>query len=161
MNNQVTLGLEGDALLRELQEVLNEEIPLTNAIGVRVGTFQAGRLALTAPLAPNVNHKDTAFAGSLTAVATLTGWSLLWLLLRQHQLDGQIVIQDCSVRYLRPVTADFTAECSLPEAAAVTRFLETFRRRGMARLELHAEIHGAGQLAMELTGRYVVHRKGS
>jgi hypothetical protein len=29
----------------------------------------------------------------------------------------------------------------------------------MARLELRVEIYEAGQLAVELTGRYVVHRK--
>lgn len=139
--------------------MLHEEIPLTQAIGLRIGAFQEGRLELGAPLAPNVNHKDTAFAGSLTAVATLTGWSLLWLLLKEHGLSGQIVIQDCAVRYLRPVTHDFTAASALPDPATVARFLETFRRRGMARLELRAEIFEAGRLAVELTGRYVAHRK--
>lgn len=147
-----------ERFLAPLQQVLNHEIPLTAAIGLQVTGFRDGRLTLSAPLAPNVNHKDTAFAGSLTAVLTLSGWSVVWLLLEEHGLSGQIVIQDCSVRYLHPVTRDFTAGCALPEAAAVDRFVTTFRRRGLARLELRAEIHEAGQLAVEFTGRYVAHR---
>jgi len=147
-----------ELLPQELQDVLRLEIPLTGAIGVQVAGYEAGRLTLSAPLAPNVNHKDTAFAGSLTAVATLSGWGLVWMLLREADLPGQIVIQDCSVRYLRPVTRDFAATCNVPGTEAVERFVATFRRRGVARLELRAEIHEAGQLAVELTGRYVAHR---
>ena len=147
-----------EAPLQKLQDVLHQEIPLTAAIGIRVSGYREGRLELTAPLAPNVNHKDTAFAGSLTAIATLAGWSLVWLQLYEHDLPGKIVIQDCSVRYLRPVNEDFTAACELPDAAKVLRFVDTYRRRGMARIELRAEIYEAGKLAVEFTGRYVVHR---
>jgi thioesterase domain-containing protein len=128
------------------------------AIGLHVDRYEAGSLELSAPLAPNVNHKDTAFAGSLTAVATLTGWGLLWLLLEEQGLAGKIVIQDCSVRYLRPVTWDFRAHCQLPEPATVERFLHVFRRRGVARIELRAEIVQEREVAVELVGRYVVHR---
>jgi len=105
-----------------------------------------------------VNHKDTAFAGSLASVATLAGWSYLWLLLRREELPGKIVIQDCSIRYLRPVTRDFRARCVPPAPSAVEGFLTLFRKRGRARLELRAEIREDDQLAVELLGRYVAHR---
>lgn len=146
--------------LSQLQDTLNHEIPLTLALGLRAESLEDGALILSAPLAPNINHKDTAFAGSLNAVVTLAGWSRVWLLLREHGLPGKIVIQDSSIRYLHPVTRDFSARCGLPETAEVTRFLQMMRRRGRGRLELHAEIVEDGRVAVEFTGRYVVEGKG-
>ncbi len=142
--------------LSELQETLNDEIPLTVHLGLRVARFEAGCLTLAAPLAPNINHKDTAFAGSLNAVVTLAGWSLLWLVLREHALPGKIVIQDSTIHYLRPVTRDFEAQCSLPPETALEPFVRILRRRGRARLELHVTIEEDGQRAVEFSGRYVV-----
>src|SRR3569833_1080547 len=146
-----------EALLNELGRTLQDEIPLTRAIGISPAWEDEG-LELWAPLAPNVNHKDTAFAGSLASMATLAGWSFLWLLLRQEGLVGKIVIQDCSVRYLRPVTREIRARCAAPDPSALQSFLATFRKRGRARIELRAEIREGDQLAVELVGRYVAHQ---
>lgn len=146
-----------EPLLDELDRTLQDEIPLTRAIGIHPA-WEDGALVLAAPLAPNVNHKDTAFAGSLASVATLAGWSFLWLVLRREELVGKIVIQDCSVRYLRPVTAEIQARCAGPEPSTMQSFVTTFRKRGRARIQLRAEIREEGQLAVELVGRYVAHR---
>ena len=77
--------------LRRLQAILHTEIPISKEIGITMGTYDNGCLVLHAPLAPNINHKDTAFAGSLNAIATLAGWSLVWLLLDEASLRGKIV----------------------------------------------------------------------
>jgi thioesterase domain-containing protein len=144
--------------LRALQDTLNSEIPITAAIGLRVAGFEAGALRLAAPLAANINHKDTAFAGSLNAVLTLAGWSLLWLIARRERIAAKVVIQDSTIRYLRPVARDFAAECRLPAQAEVERFLLMLRRKGKARMELAADIREAGELAVAFNGRYVVQR---
>jgi thioesterase domain-containing protein len=144
--------------LRALQDALDAEIPITAAIGLKVAGFDSGALTLAAPLAPNVNHKDTAFAGSLNAVLTLTGWSLLWLVARREAIPAKVVIQDSAIRYLWPVTRDFAAECRLPARVEVERFLMILRRKGKARLELAAEIREAGEVAVGFSGRYVVQR---
>src|SRR6185437_9306954 len=109
-------------LARELQDVLHHEIPLSQAIGLVVRDYDGERLSLYAPLAPNVNHKATAFAGSLTAVATLTGWGATWLLLRERDMGGVIVIQESTTRYLLPVGGDFVATCRLPTSRVIERF---------------------------------------
>src|SRR6476646_8042129 len=88
--------------LRALQAVLDHDIPISAALGLKVAGFDAGTLRLAAPLAPNINHKDTAFAGSLNAVLTLAGWSLLWLIARSAGMPAKVVIQDSAIRYLRP-----------------------------------------------------------
>jgi len=147
---------ETHELARELEAVLHHEIPLSRQMGLRVDRYDGERLALGAPLAPNVNHKATAFAGSLTAVATLTGWGATWLLLRERDMGGVIVIQESTTRYLLPVGGDFVATCRLPTSRVIERFLAGLRRRGKARLPLSVEIlDGAGRVAVAFSGQYV------
>lgn len=143
-------------LARELQAVLHHEIPLSRQMGLAVHQYNGVCLALRAPLAPNINHKATAFAGSLNAVMTLAGWGTVWLLLVERGLHGTIVIQESSTRYLLPVGHDFTATCRVPQADETERFLAGLRRRGKARLALKVEIlDGDGRVAVAFTGMYV------
>ena len=142
--------------LSRLQETLYAEIPITRAIGLCAEGYANGCLMLSAPLKPNINHKDTAFAGSINAVATLAGWSLLWLVLDEASLSGKVVIQDSRIQYLRPITGDFGARCCLPAPERVAQFLTVLRRRKRARIELEAEIWEAQMPAVKFAGRYVV-----
>ena len=144
--------------LSRLQETLYAEIPITKAIGLRVEGYDNGCLLLYAPLLPNINHKDTAFAGSINAVATLAGWSLLWLVLDQARLSGKVVIQDSRIQYLRPIAGDFGARCCLPAPERVAQFLTVLRKKSRARIELEAEIWEAQMPAVKFAGRYVVQR---
>ena len=139
----------------ELQSTLQTELPVTQHLGIRVASAQPEQVILTAPLDTNRNHQGTAFAGSLNAIATLAAWSWVWLLLREHGLRAQVVIQDSCITYARPVASDFTATCVAPEAAAVGRFLEALRRRGRGRIRLNAQVHDRGGLAVTFSGRYV------
>src|SRR3981081_3989276 len=97
--------------LRTLQQVFTTEIPITRYLSVSVASYQNGCLTLLAPLQENSNHVHTAFAGSLNAVMTLAGWGQLWLILKEYELEGQIVIQNSVIEYLKPVTDGFTVHC--------------------------------------------------
>lgn len=139
-----------------LEETLHHEIPLSLAMGLTVAGYDGERLTLRAPLAPNINHKSTAFAGSLNALTTLAGWGLIWLITHEHDLPSVIVIQESATHYRRPVGQDFVATCHLPPARQIERFLTALRERGRARLPLSVEILSVdGQVAVSFTGRYV------
>jgi thioesterase domain-containing protein len=142
--------------IQALQQTLEHEIPLTRHLQLQVLACDERGLTLGAPLAPNINHKRTAFAGSLNSVVTLAGWGLLWLILRQQGIAARVVIQDSSCSYLRPVSSDFTAFCARPEPAEIARISEALRKRGRARIELHVEIRNGTQVAVDFTGRYVM-----
>ena len=88
---------------------------LRNILALRVqrNTDPRGWLSLWAPISPNLNHKSTAFAGSLNSVLTLSGWSLVWLLLKEWGLSGTIVIQESTCHYHFPVHDDFVARCRM------------------------------------------------
>ncbi|MFB3040360.1 MAG: YiiD C-terminal domain-containing protein, partial [Candidatus Poribacteria bacterium] len=65
--------------LSALEEYLHEHIPLSKAIGVKVVEADSAGVTLSAPLAPNINHRETVFGGSASAVAILAAWTLLYV----------------------------------------------------------------------------------
>jgi len=78
-------------------------------------------------------------------------------MLRELDIAANIIIQDSTCNYLRPVTRDFSASCRKPDPANINKFEKTLRTRGKARLELQSEIHEAGKAAVSFKGRYVIH----
>ena len=144
-------------MIKELQEVINSEIPLTNAIGIKVIEHTDLSLTLSAPLEKNINHKCTAFGGSIYSVAVLSGWGLIYLLLKQYGLPGHIVIQESNTRFLKPVASDITARCSFESKDQYQRFLKMYQRKGIARIQLESKISHATDTDVIFNGSYVVH----
>jgi len=138
-----------------LEQILHNEIPISRAMGIHVANYDGASLSLDAPLEPNLNHKRTAFGGSLYSLAVLCGWSLLHLKLADARIHKHIVIQESDIRYLHPVEHDMHAECRLDEAA-FRKFLHTLEKRGHARISLDVIITSGGRPAVKFTGRYVV-----
>ena len=139
-----------------LERTLHDEIPLSQAMGIRVSAYDGTSLRLTAPLAPNINHQSTAFGGSLYSLAVLCGWGMLYLKLAEAALHKHIVIQESNIRYLLPVDHEMQAECSL-DATALKPFLRMLAKHGRARLSIDVVIKHHGRPAVEFSGRYVVH----
>ena len=99
-------------LLNELQATLEREIPMCGQMGIRVHDGGPDGLVMRLPLQPNRNHQQTAFAGSLNAVCTIAGWGSVYLLLKELDRRGAIVIRRSSIRYQEPVTsAEIYARC--------------------------------------------------
>ncbi len=145
-----------------LARVLAEELPITQSLGITVREATPARVVLALPLQANRNHKGTLFAGSLNAVATLAGWSVVWAVLRDAGIVAHAVIQDSSVRYLAPASTNVTAEATPPDRATLERALAMLVRRGRARLRLEAIVRdSAGDVVVTLEGRYVMHRPDS
>jgi thioesterase domain-containing protein len=141
----------------KLEAFLHEQIPLTRAMGVQVIESNARRLVLEAPLDKNVNHLGTAFGGSLHALPTLACYAAVWTLLRTAGIDGHVVVKRSEASYRRPVTGRLRAVCEHPSAAIVQEFLQDFKRRGKARIELTAtvEIPPDPKPAVEFHGSFV------
>jgi len=147
----------GNEALRELERTLHAEIPLTRAMGVRVVRADQNGLVIGAALAPNLNHKKTAFGGSLNSLATLACWGLIQLLVRDRGRTITVVIQESSVQFLKPVMRDFEAICPLPSDPVIERFLHMLERKGRARLALDSAIHADGEIALRFRGQFVAY----
>jgi len=116
-------------MIKELQKILHSEIPLTNAIGIEVGEYTGLALTLHAPLENNINHKRTAFGGSLYSVAVLSGWGLIYLLLKKHNIEGRIVIEESNTKFLKPVVSDITAKCSFESKEHYEKFIKMYKKK--------------------------------
>src|SRR3990172_9590139 len=92
-------------LLDELQTKLEREIPMCAQMGIRVHSGGPDGLVMRLPLDVNRNHQQTAFAGSLNALCTIAGWGSVYLLLRELDREGNIVIRRSTIRYHEPVVA--------------------------------------------------------
>ena len=142
--------------LQAIDQFLHRKIPMTAAMGVRVESYSAEGIVITAPLEPNHNHLGTAFGGSLSAIATLAGYSLIWLELGNP--EAHVVIRDSSIRFRLPVRRDIRAICRPPAPEELARFQAEFESSGKARIELEVVIEEEGRMALEFRGTYVALR---
>jgi thioesterase domain-containing protein len=144
--------------LDETTKYLHDHIPITRHLGAVVEAWDGASVRLAAPLAPNLNHRSTAFGGSLSALAILAGWTLLHLNLRERGIEARLVIQRSAFDFNEPVAGDFTATSRLPEDAAWERFLATLHRRGKARVGVRGLIESASGTGGSYDGVYVAVR---
>jgi len=140
----------------ETTRFFHTKIPVTAAMGVAVESYDAEQLVLTAPLEPNHNHLGTAFGGSLSAIATLAGYGLLWLELGDR--DAHIVVKSSSIQYRQPVRETIRAICKRPPPEAMEAFRKKFSRNGKAGIELAVTIVENDQACVDFTGVFVALR---
>ncbi len=142
----------------ELQAYLHAHIPLSHAMQVSVLDITSDSVLLAAPLAPNINHRETVFGGSASAVAILSAWALLHTRLRSAGVASRLVIQRNTMDYELPILGDFTARSSLADPDAWPQFMRMLSRRGKGRMEVRAVLECAGQAVGRLSGEFVALR---
>ena len=143
----------------ELETYLHDHIPLSRAMAVRVVSIADDKVILGAPLGPNINHRDTVFGGSASAVAILSAWSLLHLRLTAAGQPSRVVIQRSGMDYLAPIAGDFIAVATLNANADWDGFLRMLGRRGVARIAVDAVLEAEGRIAGRLSGEFVAFGK--
>lgn len=138
-----------------LERYLHEHIPLSAAMQAGVVELQPDRVVLSAPLQPNINHRETVFGGSASALATLAAWSLIHVRLQGAGISSRLVIQSNTMEYGRALTDTFTARAVLASPNDWSRFLRTLSRRGRARIEVEALLEQDGVQAGHFSGTFV------
>jgi thioesterase domain-containing protein len=137
-------------------------IPLAKAMGVGVEVSDDHALVLTAPKEQNKNSLNTAFGGSLVALATLAGYGVVWELMKDDKKAEKpvwhIVVKESRAAYRRPVLGDLRAICERPAQAAIAEFKEALARYGKAKLKLRASIIENGNVAVDVQAAFVVSR---
>lgn len=141
--------------LQEILEYVQEHIPITVHLGVTIESYDGVSLRIGAPLAENLNHRNSVFGGSLSSVAILSGWALLFIKLREEGIRSRLVIQKTEFDFSDPVTADFDAVSVLPSVGQYERFIKMLRRRGRARLVIPAEVTCEGKMCDTHQGTFV------
>lgn len=141
----------------QLQQSLNREMPISRAMEIKATSWDGERLTLEMPLAPNRNHQFSAFAGSLSALCTVTGWGRVFVMLGERGLQGNIVIRRSQIRYLRPVRDTTIRAVSLPVPGEESAyFFELLQGKGKSKVAVAVEIADAAGPLVTFNGSYVV-----
>jgi thioesterase domain-containing protein len=139
-----------------LQSYLHERIPLSRAMAIEVRAATPQGVTLYAPLAPNINHRDTVFGGSASAVAILAAWSVLYVRMQAEGLAGRIVIRRNTMSYERPIAAGFTARATAPGDDAWATLATTIGRRRPGRIRVGSLLESEAREVGALDGEFVV-----
>ncbi|MGH8145102.1 MAG: YiiD C-terminal domain-containing protein [Rhodanobacteraceae bacterium] len=137
-----------------LESHILENIPLADAMDLKVRRYTGDLLEMTAPLAPNVNDKGCAFGGSMASLLTLAGWGLIELALRAQNLPCDIYVGDSKLRYHEPVWGELRGIARLGESGALEKLATSLRARGKGRIDVVCEIMGEQRAAATLTARF-------
>ncbi|MEY2854246.1 MAG: hypothetical protein RL030_1378 [Pseudomonadota bacterium] len=139
----------------DLQRYLHEHIPLSAAMGVSVLHRSDDNVVLDAPLQPNINHRDSVFGGSASALAILAAWSLVHTRLESAGVRSRLVIQRNSIEYSKPIFGQFSASATLAEPGRWTPFLGMLKRKGRARIAVASVLLYEGHAAGTFEGEFV------
>lgn len=151
--------------LASFQQRIHDVIPLTRAMATELCHYDGRRLLVAAPLAPNRNHQGTGFGGSLYSLGVLAAWGLVELVTEDHDLGGNVVVQQGAMDYRAPAEDRMFALCELPGDAELAKFFKTLGRSGRGRLTLNSRVYcgeptlePAGEPVATFEGRFVVQR---
>lgn len=134
---------------------LHDHIPLTAHMGVSVIGYDEQSVRLSAPLEPNLNHRNTAFGGSLSTLGILAGWTLLHLRLQEAGIANRLVIQKSEMQFKRPAMNTLEAVCSQTDVAEWGRFKQMIVEKEKRRMTLVSEIYSDGELVAVNEGVFV------
>jgi thioesterase domain-containing protein len=139
----------------DLQRYLYAKIPLSCAMQISAIDVSDQAVRLSAPLAPNLNHRATVFGGSASALAILSAWSLLHVRLHAIAPAVSIVIQRHNMSFDRPMNGAFAACASLATPDEWPRFLRALSRWRKARIVVNSVLEYAGSQVGQFSGEFV------
>ena len=144
-----------------LQNFIDQNIPISHQMGIKLISFDSAGLVISAPLLPNINDKQTAFAGSLATVVTLSGWALTMLTIKNVDLIADVAITHSEIEYKKPVTENFQAICAMPKKDSITDFISTLQSRRRAHWTISSSIinDATNDIAVKFTGSYIAFLK--
>jgi thioesterase domain-containing protein len=137
----------------ELQKRWEQQIPISDKMGIKINQYTGYRFECSAQLNPNLNPHNTMFAGSAFTLATLAGWGMTWLLMKERGLNGDIVLADSNIRYRHPVEVNPVAVTSLDGISGDLDRLASGRK---ARIVINVTIFSGDKAAVEFVGTYML-----
>ncbi len=143
---------------KKLQDYLYEHIPITKALGIVVLQADEQGVRLTAPLSNNINHRDTAFGGSVSSLLITACWGYLRILFDAEPSIPTIVVGRSGTDFMKPIHSDITAELILPSEKEVTHLRDMYERFGKGRITLRAAVQINSELCAYFDGDFVVFR---
>jgi thioesterase domain-containing protein len=130
---------------QKLRDFLHNEIPLARFMGIEITRADDMSVEIEGPLGPSRNHLDTAFGGSIGAILILSCYTWLFHRLIGAGFECHVLIKEGHTNYIHPVKEKLRATCTAPSQDEYDKFLDAFKRKGMAKIELIASLDGKAE----------------
>jgi thioesterase domain-containing protein len=134
---------------KELQKTWHETIPISEQMGIKLFQYTGNTLETRASLNKNINLHGTMFAGSIFSLATLTGWGMIFLKLKEKGLVGEIVLGDGNIHYHKPITMQPRA---LINIETLSGNFDTLRKGKKCQIKLQVDILDSDNPVAEFKG---------
>ncbi|NKC00790.1 MAG: hypothetical protein GKR90_20160 [Pseudomonadales bacterium] len=139
-------------LCRELQSLWHRNFPLSKAMGLEVVSFSDHVLTTRAPLTPNTNIHNTAFAGSLYAIEAMTAWGVLYLEIESAGLSASIIHAHGDIDFAKTVNEDIVA---VSDFSKLTNHIDELAEQGKTRLTIGTTVQTVDGTASQFSGDYL------
>jgi thioesterase domain-containing protein len=136
-----------------LQNTWREDIPISDAMGIKVQSYTDWQFTTSAEFSANQNLHGTMFAGSIYSLATLTGWGATYLQMKEQGVEGAIVLSDANIKYLKPLKHDPKGVVNLKHCSGDLSCLDNGKK---ATYTVPVEIYDGGQLVAQFTGQFTL-----
>lgn len=145
---------------KNLKDWIGIKIPAVRNFEFGIQKIAPGFISLEVPLAAHINHKGTAFGGSLYNSAVLACYLLVYSeLTKQNISSDSFVISDGKIKYLKPVAENFQVNVTW-ESLEVASVVKALRSKKKARWILTANILCKGLTCAVFEGRFVLEVPG-
>lgn len=138
-----------------LTNTWHKTIPLSQFMGIEIAANSPESLVTVCGVNQNKNLHNTMFAGSISTLATLTGWGWCFLSMKAENVDGDIVLADGQTKYYKPVTGSAFGMVNIEALEQTTDF--TPLHKGLkVRVLVSVDIVCGDLLAASFKGKYVI-----
>lgn len=145
-----------DDAVSELQNTWHSTIPLSQAMNINACYFDGQKFITSCDPLFNKNLHNTMFAGSIYTLATLTGWGWMYLQLKHANIDGDIVLANAEIKYLKPLAGMGYA---MVEQTQVQGDLSPMANGRHGKMTIQVHVLCGDQICATFTGQFVAKTK--
>lgn len=140
------------------QAFLYAEIPMVEYMQLQLHEITPRRLTASAPIAPNINDKQTVFGGSSAALMTICGWSLIKSQLEGAGWHNDVVIHQAKTHWQKAQSDDLSIQVSLNDEVDWDDVLtQVSRNKRPIRISVNCTVtNQQGQTCTAMTGQFVI-----
>jgi len=138
----------------DMKEMFRSGIPFSKRTGIEATKLEKDGIDLKMPLAPNINHIGTMYAGALFTLAEMMGGAVAMVYFMEHQLIP--IVTGLNIKYTKMAKSDVTTSHRMTEDE-VARIIEDCKTNGKANYTFKLELKDKdGLVVAETEGFYQV-----
>ncbi len=146
--------------LVQFNKEIRAKIPSLALLGIEFTEYTPDRVRASVLFAPNKNHINTAFGGSIYLAATTACYGLFLAMTAPFSKNKEyIILKKGSIEYLRPIDQDFEVVSSREPSLGVEKMLQSVLKMGHGKLELTSQVLQGSQVCATFKGVFVLRTK--